>query len=80
MILEKRYLTLVYVSLNDGEYKVNKATDFTNLDNLNKAILASTAMPIVWPPVTVIENKFGEKYSTVLMEEYETNTIKRCYR
>lgn len=43
-----------YVSLNDGEYYSFRHSEFnTNADFAN-AILASTAQPVVWPPVETI--------------------------
>ena len=43
-----------YVSLNDGQYYSFRHSEFnTNADFAN-AILASTAQPVVWPPVETI--------------------------
>lgn len=43
-----------YVSLNDGQYYSFRHSEFnTNADFVN-AILASTAQPIIWPPVETI--------------------------
>lgn len=43
-----------FVSLNDGIYYSFRHSDFKSDQNLRNAILASTAMPIVWEPVQKI--------------------------
>lgn len=49
-----------YVSLADGQYFSDNASDFDTLDELVNAIVASTTMPIVWSPVTNIRTRQGE--------------------
>jgi NTE family protein len=44
------------VSLDDGKYYSLKHTDFKTNDDFAKGILASTAIPIVWPPVGEIHS------------------------
>lgn len=46
-----------FVSLEDGAYHCTVNNDFDNNDDFVKAILASTAMPIVWEPVPEIKAK-----------------------
>ena len=43
-----------FVSLNDGKYYSYRHTAFTDDGNFRNAILASTAMPVVWEPVASI--------------------------
>ena len=43
-----------YVSLNDGEYYAVNSNDFVTDADFVNGVLASTAMPIVWPPVDTI--------------------------
>lgn len=43
-----------FVSLVDGEYYTFRASDFDSAIELNKAILASSAMPVFTPPVEQI--------------------------
>jgi NTE family protein len=43
------------VSLVTGEYSSLKASDFGDNTNFRKAILASTAMPVIWKPVEKIK-------------------------
>ncbi|MEX0274612.1 MAG: patatin-like phospholipase family protein [Flavobacteriaceae bacterium] len=49
-----------YVSLTDGMYRARKATDFADSLQLNKAIVASTTMPIIWPPVDTVQSADGQ--------------------
>jgi NTE family protein len=46
-----------FVSLEDGFYHSVVNSDFNNNDDFINAILASTAMPIVWEPVTEISTR-----------------------
>jgi NTE family protein len=46
-----------FVSLEDGFYHSVVNSDFTNNDDFVNAILASTAMPIVWEPVPEINTR-----------------------
>ena len=43
-----------YVSLNDGNYYAVNSADFVSDADFVNGVLASTAMPIVWPPVEAI--------------------------
>lgn len=43
-----------YVSLNDGEYYSFRHSEFNTDADLAAAVLASTAQPVVWPPVEAI--------------------------
>lgn len=55
-----------HVSLKDGAYYSQSADDFSDSNEFNKAILASSTMPIVWAPVNQIEDKFGQRiYNSV---------------
>lgn len=55
-----------HVSLNDGAYYSQSVEDFNDIREFNKAILASSTMPIVWAPVDQIEDKFGQRiYNSV---------------
>ncbi len=47
-----------FVSLNDGMYYSYKSTDFKTNEDFANAVLASSAMPIVWGPIESIETKF----------------------
>ncbi len=40
-----------FVSLNDGKYYSVNACDFDTDEDFAKGVLASTTMPIIWPPV-----------------------------
>ena len=42
------------VSLNDGLYYALSQKDFTDNNDFIQAILASTAMPVIWPPAPII--------------------------
>ncbi|HEV7349366.1 patatin-like phospholipase family protein [Telluribacter sp.] len=57
------------VSLTNGNYYTCRPQDFTTDEELAKAILASTAMPIVWEPVKEL-NLLGDNFNeaTVLRE------------
>jgi NTE family protein len=54
-----------YVSLKDGNYKTNRPTDFSSDEDLTKAILASTTMPIIWDPIEKINTKNEEIINSV---------------
>lgn len=55
-----------HVSLTDGAYYSQSADDFNDSKQFNKAILASSTMPIIWAPVDEIEDKFGQRiYNSV---------------
>lgn len=41
------------VSLSTGEYQMLGPSDFTEFDEFKRAVLASTAIPIIWAPVVV---------------------------
>lgn len=49
--------TCGYVSLDDGKYHSKRHTDFATDADLVDAILASTAMPIIWRPVDAIASQ-----------------------
>jgi NTE family protein len=49
--------TCGYVSLDDGQYYSKRHTDFATDADLVNAILASTAMPIIWRPVESIQTQ-----------------------
>jgi NTE family protein len=67
-ITESKYFC-GYVSLNDGEYYSVNSNDFVSDADFVNGVLASTAMPIVWPPVETINtinqepNSNSQKYS-----------------
>lgn len=44
-----------FVSLNDGKYYSVNACDFDSDEDFAKGVLASTTMPIIWPPVNEIK-------------------------
>lgn len=48
-----------YVSLDNGKYYSPNQNEFATDDDLLNAVVASTAMPIVWPPVPNINLKGG---------------------
>lgn len=54
-----------FVSLNDGEYYATSHTSFTTNEDFVDAILASTAMPVVWSPVESIQ-KGNTKLATLV--------------
>lgn len=47
------------VSLDSGLYYTLHAHDFNDEDQFRKGILASSSMPVLWPPVNEIHNKEG---------------------
>lgn len=53
-----------FVSLTDGSYYSAKHTDFTSNEDFQKAVLASSAMPLIWSPV--------DKVST---SQFETSNL-----
>lgn len=56
-----------FVSLITGEYVPCRHTQFgTDNDNFRKAILASSSMPIIWPPVDQV--KIGEQLYKELVD------------
>jgi NTE family protein len=46
-----------FVSLEDGYYHSAVHTDFTANEEFINAVLASTAMPLVWPPVPEVKTR-----------------------
>lgn len=44
------------VSLSTGEYQMLGPSDFAEFDEFKRAVLASTAIPIIWAPVVVSPN------------------------
>jgi NTE family protein len=52
-----------YVSLNDGKYYSVNSNDFVSDADFVNGVLASTAMPIVWPPVEAINTTNQEPNS-----------------
>lgn len=50
-------LRVGYVSLNSGQYHTVKHDDFDKNEQFQKAILASTAMPVIWEPVDEVKSK-----------------------
>ncbi|MGF1635513.1 MAG: patatin-like phospholipase family protein [Cyclobacteriaceae bacterium] len=52
-----------YVSLNDGKYYSLKHSDFKTDNDFLNAILASTAMPIIWSPVQDIHSNIADSPS-----------------
>lgn len=51
-----------FVSLRDGRYKSVSHTQLPNDTELQKAIMASSTMPVIWPPIPYIHTIAGEKY------------------
>lgn len=54
-----------FVSLNNGQYYAFKHTDFKSDDDFRRGILASTAMPIVWEPVSKISGLVNKREISV---------------
>ena len=54
-----------FVSLRDGNYYAVSQNDFRTDADFAKGVLASTAMPIVWPPVEGIDTATGTLESLV---------------
>jgi NTE family protein len=54
---DKYDLKIGAVSLVSGEYRAFKPSDFDNDDDFRKAVLASTAIPVIWEPVKEIKLK-----------------------
>ena len=54
-----------FVSLDEGKYFSKSPDDFLNDNDLALAILASTAMPIVWDPIVEINFKNGYSRNNV---------------
>ena len=55
-----------FVSLVDGLYYSHKQSDFTDDDNLRKAIVASASIPLIAPPLD--EVKIGDKTYNMLID------------
>jgi NTE family protein len=53
------------VSLRDGSFRAMKPRDFTSDAEFQKAILASTSIPLLWAPQDQIETKAGMLYDMV---------------
>lgn len=51
-----------FVSLRDGRYKSVSHLQMPNDTELQKAIMASTTMPVIWPPIPYIRTIAGESY------------------
>lgn len=51
-----------FVSLRDGRYKSVSHHQLPNDAELQKAIMASSTMPVIWPPIPYIHTIAGEKY------------------
>ncbi len=51
-----------FVSLRDGRYKSVSHSQLPNDEELQKAIMASSTMPVIWPPIPFIHTIAGEKY------------------
>lgn len=51
-----------FVSLRDGRYKSVSHRQLPNDTELQKAIMASSTMPVIWPPIPFIHTIAGEKY------------------
>lgn len=57
-LIQNTLLRVGYVSLDSGQYHTVKHTDFSkNNAQFKKAILASTAMPVVWEPIDEVLSK-----------------------
>lgn len=50
------------VTLNDGEYHSFSPKDFNNNRDFRAAILASTVMPVIWPPVPQVKDISAKIY------------------
>ena len=53
---EKKFLMGV-VSLTDGQYYTYRAEDFDDDDNFQKAVLASSMVPVLWEPIASIRSR-----------------------
>lgn len=51
-----------FVSLQDGRYKSVSHYQMPNDAELQKAIMASTTMPVIWPPIPYIQTISGEHF------------------
>lgn len=51
-----------FVSLRDGRYKSVSHYQLPNDEELQKAIMASSTMPVIWPPIPYIHTIAGEHY------------------
>lgn len=51
-----------FVSLRDGRYKSLCQTQLPDDRELQKTILASTTIPVIWPPVSSIRTREGEEF------------------
>src|SRR5690606_7814245 len=51
-----------FVSLRDGRYKSVSHHQLPNDKELQKAIMASSTMPVIWPPIPFIHTIAGEEY------------------
>ncbi len=54
-----------FVSLDDGRYYSYKSSDFASDKDFAEAVLASSAMPIVWEPVERIQTKNSAHFNNV---------------
>lgn len=51
--------TCGYVSLTDGRYHSSRHNEFKTDEDFAKGVLASTAMPVIWPPVDQVSTSAG---------------------
>lgn len=51
-----------FVSLRDGRYKSVSHSQMPNDAELRKAIMASSTMPVIWPPIPFIHTIAGEEF------------------
>ena len=54
---DKYDLRVGAVSLTTGQYKAFRPSDFDDDDEFRQAVLSSTAIPVIWPPVKKIKLK-----------------------
>ncbi|MGB0424735.1 MAG: patatin-like phospholipase family protein, partial [Flavobacteriales bacterium] len=54
-----------YVSLNTGEFHSRLHTEFNSDEDFAKAVEASTAIPLVWEPVNVVNHEKGSDQQLV---------------
>lgn len=58
--IKSKYVHVGSVSLTSGQYIAHSHLDFTNDLNFQKAVLASSTIPLVFAPVQAVRNKFYE--------------------
>lgn len=63
--IKRAIFTAGTVSLNDGKYYAFSSDDFDDNENFVNLLLASSSIPVFFPPIKSIKNKKGEFFNLV---------------